>query len=266
MKNILVPIDFSPASHNAALYAVSLAQIIDVKVYLVNVVLSPISVDSSIRTLLQETSILMNQEIAKLSKGNSVKIEGFLREGYAEEKIAEAAKEVDAGLIVMGMKGERKGVSVFGSITTAFVRETTYPVFVIPDEATYKPIENITFASDFDPTTEIDRYSILLDLAEGTHAQINLLNVQKDSSSISLEDIIGKMKTSIAFSRHKHSFNAINGNNIEEGINKFIESNATDVLAMVAHKHSIFDRLFGKVHTQRMSYQTKIPLLILQNE
>ena len=266
MKNILVPIDFSPASHNAALYAVSLAQIIDVKVYLVNVVLSPISVDSSIRTLLQETSILMNQEIAKLSKGNSVKIEGFLREGYAEEKIAEAAKEVDAGLIVMGMRGERKGVSVFGSITTAFVRETTYPVFVIPDEATYKPIENITFASDFDPATEIDRYSILLDLAEGTHAQINLLNVQKDSSSISLEDIIGKMKTSIAFSRHKHSFNAINEKNIEEGITKFIKSNATDVLAMVAHKHSIFDRLFGKVHTQKMSYQTKIPLLILQNE
>jgi hypothetical protein len=52
---------------------------------------------------------------------------------------------------------------------------------------------------------------------------------------------------------------------VEEGINQFIETNPTDILTMVAHKHSLFQRLFGKVHTKIMSYQTEIPLLVLQS-
>ncbi|HEY5370106.1 MAG TPA: hypothetical protein VIJ75_14080 [Hanamia sp.] len=74
------------------------------------------------------------------------------------------------------------------------------------------------------------------------------------------------MKTSLAFSKQQHQFHTITDNKVEEGINKFIEQNQTDALAMVAHKHSLFERMFGKVHTKAMSYQTKIPLLVLQNK
>jgi hypothetical protein len=74
------------------------------------------------------------------------------------------------------------------------------------------------------------------------------------------------MKTSVAFSNLHHQFHTINERNVEEGINQFIEKNPTDILAMVAHRHNLFERMFGKVHTKEMSYQTKIPLLVLQNK
>jgi hypothetical protein len=52
----------------------------------------------------------------------------------------------------------------------------------------------------------------------------------------------------------------------KKGINKFIEKESTDILAMVAHRHNLFERMFGKVHAKSMSYQTKIPLLVLQGK
>jgi hypothetical protein len=75
---------------------------------------------------------------------------------------------------------------------------------------------------------------------------------------------IGKMSTSIAFSTLNHKFHTISDKKVEEGINQFIEKTPTDILAMVAHRHNLFERMFGKVHTRAMSYQTKIPLLVLR--
>ena len=274
MKNILIPTDFSEASRNAAKYGVSLARSFETSVILINVVAPAVIIDDSILAsvmvtqaeVVDENRKLMEQEIEALSKKYAVKVTGSVSEGYASDIISELAKEKNAGLIVMGMKGRGKSNSVFGSTTNTVIRNSIYPVLVIPEEAVYKPAEYITLASDFDVEIEMDRYAVLLALAEKFNSQINILNVQKKDSSMNQEKVIGKMQTSVAFSKHNHKFHSINEKDVEEGIHKFIEQNPTDVLAMVAHRHTLFERLFGKVHTRLMSYQTKIPLLVLQNK
>lgn len=274
MKNILVATDFSTACRNATKYAVSLAQSFDAKIILVNVVTPPIIVDDSLLApvMITQAEIMegnrktMETEIEALSKKSSIKINGFVKEGFALEKIQQMAKVKHAELIVMGMKGKGKSKSVFGSTTTAIIRDSTYPVLVIPEKASFKPIRNITFASDFDTRIKMDRYTILLEISEKFNALIKIVNVQKKKSSLKPEKAFGWMKASLAFSKYEHQFHTINENNVEEGINKFIEMYPTDILAMVAHKHSLFERMFGKVHTKAMSYQTKIPLLVLQSK
>lgn len=274
MKNILVPTDFSVASHNAAKYAVSLAQSFNAKVTLINVITPPVIVDDSILAsvmitqaeILENNKKIMETEIETLSKKNSINIKGFVREGFALDIIPEMAEVKHAELIIMGMKGKGRSKSVFGSTTTAIIRKSSLPVLVIPEQASYEPINNITFASDFDATMEMDRYTTFLEISEKFNPMINILHVQKKESFLKPEKVIGKMKTSLAFSKQKHEFHTINEIKVEEGINKFIEMNQTDILAMVAHKHSLFERMFGKVHTKIMSYQTKIPLLVLQSK
>ena len=274
MKNILVPTDFSTASRNAVKYSVSLVQSFDATVILINVVPPSVMIDDSILAsvmitqaeILEENKKKMEQEIEALSKKYSIKAKGFVRAGSALAIISGMAKVKHAELIVMGMKGKGESNSVFGSTTTALIRKSTYPVFVIPEKAVFKPIDNITYASDFDAAVEPDRYTVLLALADKFNSQVNILNVQKKASSMKPVDAIGKMKASVAFSKHNHQFHTIYEKNVEEGINEFIKQNPTDVLTMVAHKHPFFKHLFGKVHTKAMSYQTKIPLLVLQSE
>jgi hypothetical protein len=52
---------------------------------------------------------------------------------------------------------------------------------------------------------------------------------------------------------------------VEAGINEFLNSHAADMLAMVAHRHNIFYRLFGTEHTKEMTYNVQLPLLILED-
>ena len=274
MKNILVPIDFSNSSGNAEKYAVSLAKTFEASVTLINVVAPSVMVDDSVlaSVLITQAEVitgnreLMEKEIESLSKIFKMKIEGLVEEGFPTDIIYEIAKEKDTSLIVMGMKGRGESNSVFGSTTTAVIRKSNYPVFVIPENAHYQVIDTITFATDFNPETDSSCYSFLMELTKKYNAFIQILNVQKNENKLNDAEFIGKMRTHFAFADSKHSFNTIEDNNVIEGINKFIEENPCDVLVMLAHKHSFFERMLGRVHTKTMSYETKIPFLILQNK
>jgi nucleotide-binding universal stress UspA family protein len=274
MKNILVPIDFSTASHNASKYAVSLASIFNAKLILLKVIPPAFIIDDEAASsiimsqaeLMEDNKNLVLKEIEILSKKHVIAIEGFVGEGSPTDIIQEMANEKHADIIVMGMKGKGKSNSVFGSTTTAVIRKSSLPVFVIPENALYQSIDNITFASDFDADTDISYYTLLQELAEKYNSSIQILNVQKNDSVMGSERVAGKMETDLIFSKFSHSFHSVENNNVVEGINKFIEKNPTDVLAMMAHKHSVFERMFGTVHTKLMSHQTQIPLLVLQDK
>lgn len=274
MKNILVPIDFSKASRNASGYAVSLAKIFDAGITLINVIPPAVIIDDSILAsvmitqaeILENNKQLVQKEVEALSKKYPAKITGLVQEGFPADIIQEMVKEKHADLIVMGMKGKGRSNSVFGSTTTTVIRKLSFPVLVIPEKAGYSQINNITFASDFDAETEMIQYKLLLELAEKCNSKVHILNVQKKDSAMNSDQVIGKMKTNVVFSKLNHQFHTINEKNVEQGINKFIEKNPTDILAMVAHRHNLFERMFGKVHTKEMSYQTKIPLLVLYDQ
>jgi len=274
MKNILVPIDFSKASLNAAKYAVSFAEALSANLHLLNVVPAPVVIDDSILAsvlitqaeLSENNHRLIKEEVDSLSKKANVEIKSIVAEGLPSDVITEVAKELKAELIIMGMKGKGKSNSVFGSTATAVIRKSGFPVLVIPENGDYQPIRNITFASDFDPDVESDSYDLLIKLAQKLNIPVYVLNVQKKNCALGAERTIGKMKTSLAFSSLHPEFHSVYDRNVEEGIHMFIEKNPTDVLAMVAHPHNLFERMFGTVHTKEMSYQTKIPLLILNDK
>jgi nucleotide-binding universal stress UspA family protein len=166
----------------------------------------------------------------------------------------------------MGMKGKGQSNSVFGSTATAVIRKSGFPVLVIPEKDDFKPIQHITFASDFDPDVESGSYDLLIKLVQKLRVPVYILNVQKNDCSLGAERVIGKMKTSLAFSGLDTQFHSVYDRNVEEGIHKFIENNPTDMLAMVAHPHNLFERMFGTVHTKNMSCESTVPLLILQEK
>lgn len=274
MKNILVPIDFSAASRNACKYAASLAEIFRSKVTLINVVPNTLIIDEEAaeatinmhREVVAANNDLMTKEIKTLSKNHNAKIIGYVYEGLSSDVILEIANEFNPDIIIMGMKGKGKSNSVFGSTVTAIVRKSSVPVLIIPENAFYQSIDTITFATDFNAGIEKDNYSLLMKIAKKYHSFIQILNVQKNEMEMKDEEFIGKMRTSSVFTNEKHSFSTVQDKNVIEGINEFIRESSSDLLVMMAHKHSFFERILGKVHTKKMSYETKMPLLILQNK
>ncbi|MEO9004307.1 MAG: universal stress protein [Ginsengibacter sp.] len=274
MKNILVPIDFSTVSQNASKYAASLADVFEARVTLVNVIPPAIITNSEVDSFLsmERLEVLaanestMTEEIERFSNKHSIKVEGFVEEGIPSDIIQAKAAEKHADIIIMGIKGKGKSNSVFGSTTTAVVRKSTIPVLIIPETVFYQSVATITFATDFEADTESDRYTLLMEIAKKYNSFIQILNVQKEGKQMSNDEFIGKMDTYFAFKGFKHSFNTIEDKGVTEGIRKFIDEKSCDMLAMMAHKHSFFERMLGKAHTEEMSYETRLPLLVLQNK
>jgi len=274
MKNILVAIDFSKASRNASEYAVFLAQAFKANITLINAIAPAVIIDdvAAAPLIISQSEIVkayehsMNNEMNALAKKYDIKISGFVQEGYPANIINDLAKDINADVIVIGMKGKDRSTAIFGSTTFTVMRKASVPVLVIPENAVYKSIGVITFASDFDSETELNRYPLLKELLERYNSFIQILNVQKSELVMTSRDVIGKMKTNLAFSDYDHCFQTIEDKNVVEGINKFIEKNPTDILVMIAHPLSFLERMFGKVYTRIMSHQTKIPLLILKDK
>jgi nucleotide-binding universal stress UspA family protein len=72
------------------------------------------------------------------------------------------------------------------------------------------------------------------------------------------------MRVHSNFDGLKRTFNVVTDSDVIYGINNYLENNPAEILAMTARKHSFLERLFGTVHTKKMSYETKIPLLVLK--
>lgn len=98
------------------------------------------------------------------------------------------------------------------------------------------------------------------------NAFIQILNVRKKETELSTDEMSGKVRTALAFKNLKHGFYMIKDDEVDEGIEDFLEDHPSDLLAMVARKRNLFERIFKASHTRKMSYETEIPLLVLQDK
>ncbi len=151
---ILLATDGSEEAELAALRAVELAQRTDSELHVVHVGLVPsfLMSDPATRTYDRRLYEEIEEESRELLRKLSwrVKVAGgtvagtHLRMGEVDLEIVGLAKELEAGLIVMGCRGHR-GIrrAIEGSISDAVIRHAPCPVLVVRShegaEATERP-------------------------------------------------------------------------------------------------------------------------------
>ena len=270
MKNILVPIDFSDASFNAVSYAAFLANAFNAGLTLVHAYTDTSAVDErpgattydSVEELESANETFLKKEIEGITRKFTVKSKSIVKKGNPINVINEVVREIHPDIMVMGMKGKGESSSAFGSTTIATIDETSVPLLIIPKNASYQTIENITLTSDFNDEKLLSHFTVLEKLMTKFDPFIQILNIQKKNSEVKAEMIAGKMGADLTWDKFNHSFNIIERDDIEEGINQFLKTHDTDLLVMVARKRNLITAIITPSHTKKMTYQTKIPLLV----
>ena len=273
MKNILVAIDLSDASLNAVSYAAFLANAFNARLTLVHAYTGSYTCkerqDASSYQSLQELESAkescLKKEIEGITRKFTVKSNSIIMKGNPVNVINDVAGKIHPEIIVMGMKGKGESNNVFGSTTISMIDNTSIPLWVIPKNASYKTIDSLTFASDFNDEKLPSHFIILEKLIAKFDPFIQVLNVQKKDSELTAEMIAGKMSTGLMWDKYNHSFNVIQRDDIEEGINKYVKTHPTDLLMMVARKRNLITKITDPSHTKKMTSQTKIPLLVLHD-
>jgi nucleotide-binding universal stress UspA family protein len=270
MQTILVPADFSPVSRNASVYAAELARLFNARLLLFHAYMLPTPVSEvpyvmvTADEMQQENEAFLKKEADHLNTTYGVQVEWLVRIGIASDEIKELTKERPVDLIVMGMKGAGGLDKMIGSTTTNVVRKVKTPVLIIPHDAGYKPIQHIAYASDFSYKTSSNLFNPLLEMAKTLGATIHILHVQKET--VKMEEMAGRKSTEQLFSGYNHEFETVTDSSVTHGINEYLHHHSCELLVMVAHNHTFFERIFSKSRTTAMAYETKIPLLVLQDK
>ncbi|MEP6626727.1 MAG: universal stress protein [Ginsengibacter sp.] len=270
MKNILVAIDFSDASFNAVSHAAFMANVFNAKLTLVHAYSGTSHFEKTHQAKRYASSDdlkianekFLKKEVDGIARKFTVKIKSIVQKGKPVKVLNEVAADIDADLIVLGMKGKGESNSKFGSTATSMIAKTIVPLLVIPKDASYKTIETITLASDFHDEKLLSNFPVLENMIAKYDPFIQILNVQKKDSKLTAEMIAAKMSTGLMWDKYNHSFNIIEKDDIDEGINKFLKKHQSDLLMMVARKRNFVAQLVEPSHTKKMTSQTKIPLLI----
>lgn len=272
MQTIVIPTDFSPEARNAGLYAAELAKIFSAKLVLFHAYMLPTPVSEvpyvmiTVDELQKENEILLKKEVDYLTQAYGVQTEGIVRIGIPSDEIRALSEDLSIDLVVMGMKGAGGIDKMIGSTTTNAIRKLKAPVLVIPTHCGFSSIQNITYASDFSYATSARLFKPLVTLAKMFGAKIHIINVHRQKEDMKTRQVEGKIALENIFEGIVHTFDDVTHQSIMQGITEYMKTHDSELLVMVEHKHSFFERIFSKDHTTAMAYETKTPLLILQDK
>jgi len=257
MKTVVVPVDFSTPSLNAAAYAVKMLY----SSYDTDVILYHMYEKKSEEKVVKEQ--LLNLQNA-LAKDTPLRIDNIAVHG--DDLITEIERVVNhrhASLVIMGITGKTSLEQVFiGSNTLKLVDKNIVPVLIVPPEAYYREIKNIALASDFKNvrlTTPSVPIKSVLDLF---HPALHVVNVDSEHYvSITAEYQEEKAIIEEMFSEYNPEFYFIGMNDFFEAVDKFIHDKNIDILITIPRQHSLFSKIMRERHTKKLAYHSTIPIL-----
>ena len=136
IERVLIPVDGSDSSKNAAKYAAHLVNARNPKLYLLNV-WEPVNMTiggemaEKLREEEQATAMALLEEYKKLLEPCGLEVELIARSGRPDYVILNVQEELDCDLIVIGSRGLSALENVImGSVVTRVLEGATCPVLV----------------------------------------------------------------------------------------------------------------------------------------
>lgn len=272
MEHVLFPTDFSTNSEMALPFAAEMAKLYNADLTLFNSYKLPYSKSNLLVSMTDRMKADSENELKKLrqkvldqSRYAHLKVNIDSRVGSFVPLIPKVAKDCKTNLIVMGTKGASSIKEMFiGSNTLEVIQTTKCPVLAIPENAEMVKINKIAMATDLRKVSDPEQLKVLFDLARVTNSPIEFVNVvrkedevfaeEKAKQANLLEEMAGDIPTSIHFASNE---------DIIDGLSSYINDKKPDLVAMLARKHSLFERIFTRSITNKLSFRSEIPLLVM---
>jgi nucleotide-binding universal stress UspA family protein len=260
MNTVIVPVDFSETSLNAARYA---AQLLvghyGVTMLLYHHYTKKSEEGESNKTLLELKSQL-NEKFA-------VNIDMLAHHGddFIHD-LEKAVRHRSADLVIMGITGRSPlGQALIGSNTLKFADTRACPVLIIPEASTYREVKNAMLATDFKDVFNTTPSAPIKDFLKTFRPQLHVVNVDPEHY-VAISETYAKEKADFEdmFSEFNPEFYFMRLFDIEEALNLFAKDKNVDLIIAIHKQHSFFNKLFSKTGTtKKLSYQSEVPVLVV---
>lgn len=251
---IIVPIDFSAQSINAASFA---AQMLT-GIYGADLVLYHLYMDEKEEAEVIQKLQKIKERLADIS---------IVKTRYIAEKgtglvfsLSQLAKQQDASLLVMSVSDR---VKLFeDSYSLQMMNESTCPVMVIPYGYMYNEVRRVALASDFkevDKTIPLDKVKNVLKIFK---PELHIVHVNPEIY-VSLNEELLAQRAQLAemFAEFRPQFHFVTTTNFTESLEQFIDDKNVDLVLTFPRKHSYLSTLIKGTNTQKLVYKNAVPVL-----
>jgi nucleotide-binding universal stress UspA family protein len=259
MQTVIVPVDFSETSLNAARYANQLLTgHYGVTLVLYHMYEKPAQEPEihakleDLRAQLREKGIVKTEIITE--KGND-----FI------DELEKVAKHRSADLVIMGITTRSViGQTFIGSNTLKMVERNVCPVLIIPPGAKYREVKNVLLTSDFKNARSTTPSVPIKKILRTFRPNLHVLNVDSNHYVALTEDYQAeKAALKEMFSEFFPEFYFLGLHDVDEAINQFANDKQIDFIIMIHKEQTLLSRLFVKSHTKQLAYHSSIPILAL---
>lgn len=279
----LVPTDFSPSAMNAAEYALQLAKYLEANLTLCNAFFLPTAIPAAdyislpqydYETLKEENEKALEAVAKELRiKDHSLsRIDSFhpsltclAEQGGVVDIISKIAEKKKVSMAVMGMTGAGALSRVLlGSISRSLIDHAKFPLMLIPSDFSFRKISKIAFASTL-CKEDVGVVHSIAGLARYFNADLLIAHVSADEDTAVVEhqaqSFLNEVTCKINYDRVYIRY--IKASDVDQGISWLSAHGQIDMLVMVHHPRSLFERIFNGSHTHAEAEHLNVPLLVL---
>lgn len=279
-KRVLLPTDFSENALNAARFALNLYEDQTCDFYFLNVyqvdgykLENAMMVPEPGERAFESAKAKSEMEFEKLltvlrmhpqnSKHTYHTIPTF---NSLLEAVKDSIAKKDIDIIIMGTKGDSGSrTTIFGTNTINLMEKITEcPVMAVPKDFEFAPPKEIVFPTDYKTSFKRRELNYLIEIAKMHGTAIRILHI-KDGAILTKIQLSNKELLESIFKDTDHSFHTLEDVKVHAGINAFIESRGSDMIAFLNKKHSFFSSILSNPLVKDLGYHSRIPVLALND-
>lgn len=213
----------------------------------------------------------LRQELQDKTGSRQVHLKTSFAEGSPDDVIPEEAKRFKPDLIIIGTEGE-SGLSrsVFGTITTKMVDDVNVPILTVPKHAQSHGLKRVLYATDFDEA-DAQAIMILQQLFQPFNPHILCLHIVPSGTAAGQEnkEKLAQLQRKLERDTQQTGnirFLLLEGDDVARDLQRFVEKEQVDLLAVTNRKRSLLQGLFDTSLTKKLVLKAEIPLLVFHSK
>jgi nucleotide-binding universal stress UspA family protein len=277
MSKILIPVDFSETSLLAIKHGAFTAQLTKSTVYLMHAIAQPFTPQN---LFLPSTNIEDNSRIEKIvtdklnqlaediKREYGVDVKTIIKVGSASKEICNAAKEIEASLIVMGTHGYSPIEEiVIGSTALKVITKSPCPTMAMSSLADHKGYFRILMPIDTSVNTR-QKVNYTLELAKTFSAAVHavaLLTDGEESEKPALEVILHQIeKLAKEKGVNFHSEIIMDVKNRATASVEMTDKLGADLIVIMTDQDAELSGFFLGPYAQQVIHLTKVPVIAIK--
>ncbi|MFT5861707.1 MAG: nucleotide-binding universal stress UspA family protein [Flavobacteriales bacterium] len=278
-KKILIPTDFSKNAWNAVAYAADLFKDEACTFYILNaytvtgyslgdlMVPEPGSDSYEIAKTISENGLEKIRDMLDFrAQNNAHQYETVCMFNDPLSAMMEFVEKKDIDLVVMGTKGASNSRgALFGSnAITAMEKLRNCPVIGVPLDTRFGILKEIVFPTSYKTHYKRKELICLTELAQMHDAHICVVHVDH-REALSADQKENQQLLEYCLEGTEYSFHHINGSDPAIGVQHFVESRESNMVAFINKKHTFFGSVFTNPMVKELGMFSKVPLMVLHD-